>query len=62
MDLLTPTELASKLRLTRVTVYRLVNEHRLPVVIIRQGKRRILRFRASDIDAFITPTQAKAHD
>lgn len=56
--LLRPAEAGAEMRVSRATVYRLINEGRLPVVYIGtdtagRTKGRAARIRRTDLDAFI---------
>lgn len=56
--LLKPDEVAALLRVSRHTVYRLVNNGELPAT--RLGPRGSLRFREADITAYISGTRGAA--
>ena len=54
--LLKPHEAATELRLSRATVYRLIDSNALPVVHV--GARNAARIRREDLDAYITRMSA----
>ncbi len=63
--LLRPAEAGVELRLSKATVYRLINEGRLPVVYIGtdtagKTKGRAARIRRADIEAFIAASSQRA--
>lgn len=55
MPLLTAKEVAQRLNVSPLTVFRLADSGSLPMVeVAKREKRRILRFRPEDLDKFIT--------
>ena len=55
MTLLRPAEQAARLKVSRATLLRLTEEEGLPCVplLIRAGKRRILRYDAEEVEKWI---------
>lgn len=55
MNLLTPTEIADRLKVKPITVIRLFDAGMLPGIVLRQGARkRVIRFREEAIEKFLT--------
>jgi len=53
-SLLTVSQVAAICRLKRATIYRAVSENLIPAVVLWKGRRRrVVRFRRTDIEAFI---------
>ena len=60
-DLLLPREVAVILRLKVNTIYEAAADGRLPHVLIwRGGRKRLLRFRRSDVEALLRPGAAQS--
>jgi excisionase family DNA binding protein len=54
MKLLTPNEVAEQLTLSRATVARMIQDHVLPVIVLRKGPRQATyRVRQDALDKFI---------
>lgn len=57
-DLLLPQEVAEILRLKLNSVYAAASDGRLPCVLLWRGRRKsLVRFRKTDIEALIHPTE-----
>jgi len=53
MRMLTVKEVARELNVSPPTVYRLINEHKLPAIVVSGVKIRKLRVQQKDLDAYI---------
>lgn len=58
MALLTPEEVAERLRVSRITVWRLMAEGALPGITVRRGRRRLVRIADTELEQFIRERSA----
>jgi len=52
MRMLTVKEVADELHMSRPSIYRLINEHKLPAVVVSGVKLRILRIEREALDKY----------
>ena len=62
MNLLTLSEAAARLRVSRATAHRLIHEGVIPVVVLAQRRsRRLLRVREEDLEQALTARVRRSH-
>ena len=60
MTLLTPTDIADRLKVKPVTVLRMFDAGILPGIVLRQGvRKRVIRFREEAIEKFISSRERR---